>query len=437
MPEKLSLSELQKVIRDSLYLSLPDFYWVVAEISEIKQNYSGHCYLELVEKTDETDLKARVRAVIWSNRYGFIRSFFENTTGETLREGFKVLVKVKVEYHEIYGLSLVITDIDPSYTTGEMAARKLQIIRQLEQEGVMDMNRELEIPCVPQKIAIVSSGNAAGYTDFIKHLKGNSYGFVFYTALFDAVMQGNETEKSVISALDRIADKQEMFDVAVIIRGGGSQTDLSWFDNYNIAYHITQFPLPVLTGIGHEKDMSVADMAACRSLKTPTAVADFLIETAAETGTRITEAGIAIKEAATSTINDFKDRIDRSASTLGPLTKILISEANRQLTEAAIDLIRHGKEKIHLSGLKVEGQKALLNSATVNILKLTESNLSAIENRLRILDPENVLKRGFTITSVNGRILKSAENITEGTVIDTSFSDGSIRSAVTGIRKKK
>jgi len=194
------------VIRDTLYLSLPDFYWVVAEISEIKQNYSGHCYLELIEKqTDETSIKAKIKAVIWSSRFGFIRSFFENATGETLREGFKVLVKAKIEYHELYGLSLVITDIDPSYTVGEMAAKRLQIIKRLEQEGVFGMNRELEIPLVPQRIAIISSRNAAGYTDFINHLRDNSYGYVFHTALFDSIMQGNDTEQSIIGAFDRIA----------------------------------------------------------------------------------------------------------------------------------------------------------------------------------------------------------------------------------------
>ncbi len=198
MNEKLSLTELQQIIRDSLYLALPDFYWVTAEISEIKENYAGHCYLELIEKQpDEKNVKSRVRAVIWSNRYRFLSSFFQDASGESLKEGMKILVRIKVEYHELYGLSLVISDIDPSYTIGEMALKRQMIIRRLEEEGVISMNKDLEFPLLPQRIAIISSGNAAGYRDFISHLKENSYRYIYYTALFETVMQGTETEHSV------------------------------------------------------------------------------------------------------------------------------------------------------------------------------------------------------------------------------------------------
>jgi exodeoxyribonuclease VII large subunit len=272
MNEKLSLTELQLIIKDSLYMALPDMYWVIAEISEIKENYNGHCYLELIEKhPDEISIRSRVKAVIWSNRFRFLKSFFENSTGESLREGLKILIRVKIEYHEIYGLSLVINDIDPAFTLGEMALKRQQILKRLEEEGVLTMNKDLDFPVVPQRVAVISSRNAAGYTDFMKHLTGNSYGYVFYTYLIETPMQGNETEAGVIKALEKIAGNIEEFDLAVIIRGGGSQTDLSWFDNYNIAYYVTQFPLPVITGIGHEKDLSVTDIVAYRSLKTPTA----------------------------------------------------------------------------------------------------------------------------------------------------------------------
>jgi exodeoxyribonuclease VII large subunit len=430
MTERLSLTELQLIIRDSIYLSMPDFYWVVAEISEIKQNFSGHCYLELVEKNDDTDLKARVRAVIWGNRYGFIRSFFENATGESLREGFKVLLKVRVEYHEIYGLSLVITDIDPSYTIGEMATKRMQIIKRLEQDGVFNMNKELEIPLVPQRIAIISSKNAAGYTDFLKHLRTNSYNYVFYTALFDAAMQGTETEQSIINALNRIAEKQDIFDVAVIIRGGGSQTDLSWFDNYNIAYYITQFPLPVLTGIGHEKDMSVADMVACRSLKTPTAVADFIIDTIAETEEQISATGSEIKEAATLIIEKYRERLERSKNILAPLTQILISKISKKLTEVTIALLSNGKEQIYGASINIGNLKTGLKSVTAGYINTSRQKLSGMEDRLTMLDPRKVLARGYTITSMNGKRLKSARGVPEGSDIETIFHDGSIRSSV-------
>src|SRR4030042_1106598 len=236
MEERLSLTELQLIIKDSLYMALPDMYWVVAEISEMKENYAGHCYLELIEKhPDEKNVRARVKAVIWNKRFRFLRSFFENVAGDQIREGMQVLVKAKVEYHEIYGLSLVISDIDPSFTIGEMALKRQMIIKRLEEEGVFTMNKELAFPLIPQRIAVISSRNAAGYAAFINHLKKNSYGYVFYTALFETVMQGTETEESVINSLDRIADNAEMFDVVAIIRGGGSVSDLSWFDNYRIA----------------------------------------------------------------------------------------------------------------------------------------------------------------------------------------------------------
>src|SRR5450759_3338908 len=192
MTEKLSLTELQLIIKDSLYLALPDMYWVTAEITEIKENSAGHCYLELVEKySEEKNVRARVKAIIWSNRYRFLKSFFENITGESLNKGLKILVKVKIEYHEIYGLSLIITDIDPSYTIGEMAMKRQLIIKRLEEEGVFTMNKEVEFPVAPQRIAVISSKNAAGYSDFINHLNGNSSGYVFYPFLIDTVMQGN------------------------------------------------------------------------------------------------------------------------------------------------------------------------------------------------------------------------------------------------------
>jgi exodeoxyribonuclease VII large subunit len=203
MNEKLSLTELQLVIKDSLYLALPGLYWVAAEISELKENYNGHCYLELVEKhPDEVSIRSRVKAVIWSSRYRFIKSFFENSAGESLREGLRILIRVKIEYHEIYGLSLVINDIDPAFTIGEVALKRQQILKRLGEEGVITMNRDLEFPILPQRIAVISSANAAGYTDFMNHLKGNSFGYVFYTSLFETPMQGKELESGLINAME-------------------------------------------------------------------------------------------------------------------------------------------------------------------------------------------------------------------------------------------
>jgi len=450
---KITLTELQLIIRDSIYLALPDMYWVIAEISEMKENYNGHCYLELIEKQpDDKNIRARARAVIWSNRYRFLKPFFENVAGESLREGLKVLVKVRVEYHEIYGLSLVISDIDPSFTLGDLAVKRQMILKRLEEEGVLGMNRELEFPRFPQRIAVISSRSAAGYTDFIKHISENSYGYVFYTALFEAAMQGTETETSIIEALDRIAEKIELFDVIVIIRGGGSQTDLSWFDNYSIAYYITQFPLPVLTGIGHEKDLSVTDIVAYKALKTPTAVADFLIGCANEAENNLMETLSGIISFTRDIMLDYKHKVETFSMKINPLARIMIAGMKEKLSTLIIETINSGKESVIKAGLIPASHKSRLAASSKTLLSACDNKLTGLRNNLanatsgllgksgmhiegltgslKILDPVNVLKRGFTITSHNGIIVKSKEALKTEDEIDTHFIDGSIKSRV-------
>ncbi|MCX6301412.1 MAG: exodeoxyribonuclease VII large subunit [Bacteroidia bacterium] len=457
MEERLSLTELQLIIKDSLYMALPDMYWVIAEISEMKENYAGHCYLELIEKhPDEKNARARIKAVIWNKKYNFLRSLFENITGEQLREGMKVLVRTKVEYHELYGLSLIISDIDPSFTMGEMALKRQMIIKRLEEEGVFTMNKELFFPLLPQRIAVISSKGAAGYSDFINHLTKNSFGYIFYTALFETVMQGSETEQSVINSLDRIAAYPGMFDVVAIIRGGGSQSDLSWFDNYNIAYYVTQFPLPVITGIGHEKDLSVTDMVAFQSLRTPTAVADHLIDCVANTESHLEEISNEMSDTARLIIDDNRNRLETFRMKLIPVAKLMISDNKENLSEKLIELINFGKEYIVKAGLIPANHKSRLISATgyystvkntlvenmrhelisrsKNFIEKISSRAEILENKLMILDPVNVLKRGYTITTCNNMVIKSVVQVSENDLIDTRFSDGSIKSKV--IQKK-
>jgi exodeoxyribonuclease VII large subunit len=453
MDDKLSLSELQLVIRDSLYAALPGFYWIVAEISEIKENYAGHCYLELVEKLpDDVSVKARVKGIIWNKRYGFLKAFFENSTGGSLREGIKILIRVKIEYHEVYGLSLVINDIDPAFTLGEMALRRQQIIRRLEEEGVISMNRELDFPILPKRIAIISSKSAAGYSDFIKHLSGNSQGYTFQTALFEAVMQGTETEESVIRALDMISEHLTLFDAVVIIRGGGSQSDLSWFDNYRIAYHITQFPLPVITGIGHEKDMSVTDIVAWRAEKTPTAAADFLVSSLVNTEEYLIGLGTEISGLSLEAIKESINRLDSDRIRLIPVAQMMVSTEKERLSYKIISLANIARENIIREEFTPKNHATRLISAVRNLTVLTESNLvkaitdlrtNAVnmvrhfdtsvlshQNNLNNLDPLNVLKRGYSVTSVNGRIVASVKMLNEGDLIKTQLSDGSVISKV-------
>jgi exodeoxyribonuclease VII large subunit len=453
MTEKITLSELQLVIRDSLYMSFPDMYWVIAEISEIKENHNGHCYLELVEKhPDGFNVKARVKAVIWCRKYSFLKSFFESSTGESLKEGLKVLVRVKIDYHELYGLSLVICDIDPSYTLGDMAIKRQLIIRRLEEEGVFDMNREIAHPVTFQRIAVISSSNAAGYTDFINHLTSNPQGYVFYTRLFESPMQGVETENGIIAALDRISAYEQYFDAVVIIRGGGSQVDLSWFDNYNIAYHITQFPLPVLTGIGHEKDQSVADLVAFRALKTPTAVADYILEHTAGIENSLVEMSVRLRDLALEITREYRNRIESVAIKLYPVSRVLLSESTDIINGKTIRLVNAGKEYTRNANLVTSGSLSKLLNATnlyfrtkdsffktsglslkmntIRLIQVRKSDISVLEKTLEILKPENVLQRGYTITYKNGEIVKSSKQLEENDLIETRFVDGKVRSKV-------
>ena len=456
MSEKLSLTELQLIIRDSLYTALPGLYWVIAEISEIKENYAGHCYLELIEKhPEEENVRARVRGIIWSKRYRFLKPLFENVTGESLRDGIKVLVRAKIEYHEVYGLSLVINDIDPAFTLGEMALKRQQIIRRLEEEGVISMNRDLEFPILPKRVAIISSKSAAGYSDFIKHLSENNRGYVFSTALFESIMQGQETETSIVSALNRISDHLDLFDVVVIIRGGGSQSDLSWFDNYNLAYHITQFPLPVITGIGHEKDMSVTDMVACRAEKTPTAAADSLVNCMAEAENLLIQLGSGISSLSASAIEENRTRIDTNRIRLIPNARMVIATEKEKLSSLVLNLINIGKDWLIREDFNPGNQRTRLISAVRNYslskasvlidlhmdlktialetIGQSDTTVELFKNKLNILDPVNVLRRGYSITTVNGRIISNIEMVKKDDEIKTLVSNGSVISKVTKI----
>ena len=277
--EALSLLELNTRIRGALSRAFPETCWVRAEMSDVRVNTSsGHCYLEFVEKNAQTgQLVAKVRGSIWAKTFRMLKPYFEMETGQMFASGLKVLVKVSVEFHELYGLSLTVLDIDPAYTLGDMVRKRMEIIRQLQEEGVFTLNKELPFPLLPRRIAIITSPTAAGYEDFMNQLTRNKGGYPFYTKLFPALMQGERTEASVIAALDRIYQHQDLFDVVVIIRGGGATSDLNSFDSYLLAANCAQFPLPIITGIGHERDDTVVDLVAHTRMKTPTAVAEFLI----------------------------------------------------------------------------------------------------------------------------------------------------------------
>ncbi len=414
--DKVTLTELQGLIRDRIYEALPGSFWVIAEIAEMKVQTAGHCYLELTgSDTPGGRVTARARATIWASKYRSLSIFFNASTGIPLRAGITILFKATVEYHELYGLSLNISDIDPAYTAGDMALRREAIIRKLTAEGVISMNSGLPLNPYPRNIAIVSSSKAAGYQDFIDHLVNNPYGYVFRPVLFEAVMQGETTAESVTDALDLISEETVNFDVVVIIRGGGSTTDLSWFDSYEIAYHVTQFPLPVLTGIGHEKDQSVTDMVAWKALKTPTAVAGFIVERTMECENRI----IGMAETLASAVTDALDAAGEQIASL----------QNRTAATARL-IVRIKEEKL---GYHTEN----LRRAAVSVIRKAKEVTDRAEDSLRHLDPAGVLKRGFTLTSRDGIIIRSAKEVEAGDTIKTHFAEGTASSKVEHVNLKK
>ena len=295
--DSLSLLELNALVRRSLEQCLPDEYWIQAELSDVRSNTTGHCYLEFIQKDPRSNsLVAKARGMIWNNIYRLLKPYFEESTGQLFTSGIKVLVKVTVQFHELYGYSLTVQDIDPTYTLGDMALRRREILQQLEAEGVLTLNKELEMPVLPQRIAVISSATAAGYGDFCHQLQHNSRGFFFYTELFPALMQGAQIESSVLDALDRVNRRLNDFDVVVIIRGGGATSDLSGFDTYLLAAACAQFPLPIITGIGHERDDTVLDSVAHTRVKTPTAAAELLINCMEEAAGRLEYLSARIQE---------------------------------------------------------------------------------------------------------------------------------------------
>lgn len=457
MPENaLTLLELNLNIREALTAAFPDSYWIIGEIGEINVNYSGHCYLELIEKgTDSDHIVAKARATIWSSTFRMLKPYFETTTGQTLTTGLKILVKGSVEYHELYGLSINIKDIDPSYTLGDLARKKLEIIKRLEYEGVINMNKELALPLVPQHIAVISSKTAAGYGDFINHLDNNPNGFSINYTLFPAIMQGNEAENSIVNALDTVFKEHQKYDVVVIIRGGGSQSDLSCFNNYWLAYNIAQFPIPVLTGIGHERDESIADMVAHTKLKTPTAVADFIVSRISAFDFSLNELNQQFSLKVLSLLDSQKNRISNLTDQLPSLIRFRLSgiSHNLEMTTQRYDtsvnkLLLSRKQQLHNSMVNFKSSTLKLLLHKNQVLEKTDSLLKFIikpyferqnhrlemaEKTNNFLNPRNILKRGYSLTYCNGKLVKETEGLKNTDVIETHLYEGKITSTVSSI----
>ncbi|MEG1898755.1 MAG: exodeoxyribonuclease VII large subunit [Bacteroidales bacterium] len=397
MEDKISLLELQEQIKKGVEKSVPERVWVTAEISEINNNVSGHCYMDLVDyKEGEKGIAAKARGIIWSSAYRVIKPYFETTTGAMLSTGMHVLLKVQVQYSQIYGISLVVFDIDPSFTIGEFELKRQKTIKRLKDEGCFNVNSQLELPIIPRKFAIISSITAAGYRDFEKHLHNNEYGFSFYTQLFQAQMQGDDSPQSIISALDKIAcaiEETADFDAVLIIRGGGSAMDLSCFDDYDLAINIAQFPIPVITGVGHDHNYHICDMVAHTWLKTPTAVADFILDIFMQEDARL---------------SSLFQRISLALS-----IKINIEE----------------------QGLKRFSDR--FKKASTEAIKERERQLETFTLRLNGSNPASILAKGFVIASVNGKHAIEIDDIKEGEKMSLIMRNGIVEFTIGEIINKK
>ncbi|MFI3265828.1 MAG: exodeoxyribonuclease VII large subunit [Rikenellaceae bacterium] len=454
---QISLKQLLSLVKRGIETAHPFAYWVVAEISEIKANYSGHCYLELIEKEQASSSPtATARAIIWRSKYALIAPYFKSVTGSDLTSGMKVLVKATVQYSEIYGFSLQISDIDPTYTIGDNERQKMQTIEQLKKDGVYDMNRECELPMFIQKVAVISSKNAAGYEDFMRELESQ---WNFNVSVFEAFVQGSGAEESIITALENIADDIDNYQVVVIIRGGGSQSDLGCFDSYRLCSHIAQFPLPIITGIGHNKDVSVADMVAAVSLKTPTAVAVFLKETASAANRLVDELRSQVSALTLATLEQQKQRLSQDGMQIQNLTSAAISDAKSLLQKMGAQISIGSISQIQSHKAKIDNYKLLLRSNTQRNIATQRSSLEAytssiktntqsmllgqaayldnFKNLLWAHNPQRLLDIGFAIISTEKGALKSVKDCTAGQPIEITLSDGKIKTEIKEIWKNK
>ena len=430
--EAYSLLELNNRVKHVLQQAIPDTCWIRAEMSDVRCNASsGHCYLEFIEKHPVSgQLVARARGSIWAKTFRMLKPYFEMETGQLFTSGLKVLVKVSVEFHELYGYSLTVLDIDTAYTVGDLIRKRQEIIRQLKEEGVFSLNKELSFPTLPKRIAVITSPTAAGYEDFLNQLTNNKAGYPFYTRLFPALMQGERTEESVIAALDRVFQQMEYFDVVVIIRGGGATSDLSSFDSYLLAANCAQFPLPVITGIGHERDDTVLDLVAHTRMKTPTAVAEFLIARMDRAAEELNGLQQAISLSAT-------DRLAKQQALLQLLGSRLPVLALNQIERNRMLLQRIGNQFPIVATTLLSKKRNRLDTLSVHFKNQVEGVLmeqrrwiELTEQFVKMASPDYLLKRGYSLTLRNGKIVKQAEELEQGDELTVRFADGEVQAQV-------
>lgn len=404
----MTLLELNGMVRATLECGMPDEYWVEAELAEARET-RGHCYMELVQKDGQTNTPvAKASAKCWKQTWAVLAPYFERTTGQPLHAGMKVLLRVYPNFHEAFGFSWIVTDIDPTFTVGDMARRRMEIIAALKEQGIFDMNRQLQLPMFAQRIAVISSETAAGYGDFCNQLADNPCGFKFSVTLFPAIMQGERVEQSVIAALEHIYDNVDDYDCVVIIRGGGATSDMSGFDTLALAENVAQFPLPIITGIGHDRDESVLDMVSCIRVKTPTAAAAYLINHLGEVNELIT---------------NLNERIIRCATMRMEMQKMRLVNLSERIPRV-FSLVKV-KQEARLDALNTR-----LTGAIRHVLDRQKHRLEMLGQRAESLDPRILLKRGYSITMKAGKVVHDKEMLKPGDEIETIFEKGTIKSIV-------
>ena len=388
--EFIDLLELQLRLKEGVESLFPKRIWMKAEVSAVKARNGGHCYMEL-SQSDEKGLQAKANAIIWSSKYRFIAPYFESVTGSAIQEGMVILVEVQVNYSELYGLSLIINDIDPEYSVGVKEAERQKTIERLQKEGLIGLQKELQLPLLPYRLAVISAEDAAGYRDFIRHLEENPYGFKVEPVLFPALMQGADCPSSIISAMDCIMDGGEEWDAVLILRGGGAKLDLACYDNYDLAAVIAQYPLPVLTAVGHDQDFHVCDMVAYEYLKTPTALADYIMDIYEEEDERISSCE----------------------------TRVRLAVSNRLYRESSV---------LDSLAARIKGGFSLKIAAM-------ESALQVLQTRIESADPRRILERGYALAvDGDGVVLKSASGRAAGDKVSVMFADGTLDCTVNTVR---
>ena len=429
--EALTLYELNNLVRGSLERALPDEYWVQAELSEVREAYNGHCYLEFVQKGNNgRDLVAKARGVVWAGTYRLLKPLFERETGRPLSAGMKVLVRVAVTFHELYGYSLSVTDIDPAYTLGDLARLRREILARLEADGILNDNKELPLPLLANRIAVISSATAAGYGDFRNQLLRNDYRLRFTLRLFPAVMQGERVEESVLAALDAIMAERDEWDAVVIIRGGGATSDLSGFDTYLLAAACAQFPLPVITGIGHERDDTVLDLVAHTRVKTPTAAAAFLVRHQLEAATRLEALSRDIGQEVMARLERERVRLERLSAALSAVFSQVRVRGEHRLEQLSLRLAHAWQQRLADERHGLERCAARIGQGVASRLERERFRLQLLRQRCEAADPDLLLKRGYSMTFSQGRLVRKASELEKGEEITTRLAEGEVRSVV-------